>query len=487
MSGAIKFSICHATARPEGWMKSYETWMSRAAHPEDVEYLLAVDDSAAFKEGVRYLNLRLVVNHDRPCPVDAYNAACREAKGKVLILGSDDMFCPEHWDLELSKLISDWGSDFVIEVSSGTPADSRGLMVLNILSSARYQRFGYALYPGYDGMFADDDFGEHARQDGVVIDGRHLLFPHEHPIYNSAVASDALYRSHNAPEKYELGAAVLNERRATRFGEQPASARKTSIAICLPGEQFSNAWVSNWTNLFTWLLVKGYDPAPLFTHTSSVFVTRSSLVYEFRHSKAPFDLMLWIDDDNIVFPEHLEKLIQDLEEHPEADVVAGWCWIEPPRGEKAVTPSCGRLKPGYFIDAFKPEEIRAAAGRHQLMPADYTGFPVVLMRYSVLSKLGEHPFMPFTSPEMRWGTTGEDVAFCARLKEAGGKLFIDPNVKVPHLKLMEIADPPEPVALKESAAERAESGDGGPRILARIKQVFQPGHRANSQKEGVHV
>lgn len=476
MSRPIKFSICHASARPEGWQKAYWAWMSRAAHPAEIEYLLSVDAFEPFAEGAKQ-NLRLVLNPGPGCPVHAYNAACKEAQGKVLILASDDIFCPDNWDLELSKLIRDWDTDFVIQVASGTPADARGMMALDILSQARYKRLGYALYPEYDGMFSDDDFSEHARQDGVVIDGCHLLFRHEHPFFNPAVPSDALYESHNAPEKYQLGAAVLSRRRATRFGEQAAGTRKPAIAICLPGEHFSSAWVSNWTNLFTWLIVNGYDPAPLFTHTRSVFVTRSSLVYEFRGSGVPFDYMLWIDDDNVVSPEHLERLIRDLQEHPEADIVAGWCWVEPPRGEQAVTPSCGRLKPGYFIDPFRLEEIREAAARNQMMPAGYTGFPLVLMRYAVLEKLGEHPFMPFTSPEMRWGTTGEDVAFCARATEAGCKLFIDPRVKVPHLKFMEIMDPLEPMPLRPVPQAP---------ILQRIAQVFKPGHRANS-KEGVNV
>jgi hypothetical protein len=148
-------------------------------------------------------------------------------------------------------------------------------------------------------------------------------------------------------------------------------------------------------------------------------------------------------------------------------------------------PSCGRLNPGYVIEPFSAAEIRQAARRNELLPAGYTGFPVLLMRYSVLAKLGDHPFMPFTSPEMRWGTTGEDVSFCARLAQAGGKLFIDPAVKVPHLKLMEISDPPE--NLERAPAKRTESGDGGHQVLARIKQVFKPGHRANSEKEGVPV
>ena len=49
-------------------------------------------------------------------------------------------------------------------------------MVLQIMSRAYYSQRGYAMYPEYESMYADNDFTEHARHDGVVIDARHLVF-----------------------------------------------------------------------------------------------------------------------------------------------------------------------------------------------------------------------------------------------------------------------------------------------------------------------
>jgi hypothetical protein len=70
------------------------------------------------------------------------------------------------------------------------------------------------------------------------------------------------------------------------------------------------------------------------------------------------------------------------------------------------------------------------------------------------------------------------VAFCARVTEAGGKLYVDPRVKVAHLKVREIPDPLEPMPLMPVPETP---------VLERIRQVFKPGHRANSEKKGVHV
>ena len=146
--------------------------------------------------------------------------------------------------------------------------------------------------------------------------------------------------------------------------------RRVSIGICLPGEHFSAAWVSNWTNLFMSLLASGYDPAPLFGYSSNVFVTRASLAMEMVHSAVPIDYVLWIDDDNIVTPEIFQRLKKDLDEHPEADMVAGWCWIEPnPGAGVPPMPSCGRLKQGYIVDPFDWSEMKKAAAEDVLMEA----------------------------------------------------------------------------------------------------------------------
>jgi hypothetical protein len=37
------FSICHTTARPDGWQRSRDLWRSRAMRPRTVEYVLCAD------------------------------------------------------------------------------------------------------------------------------------------------------------------------------------------------------------------------------------------------------------------------------------------------------------------------------------------------------------------------------------------------------------------------------------------------------------
>ena len=118
---------------------------------------------------------------------------------------------PEYW--------SENNSEFVIEVSTGTPDEhNRGIFVMPIVSQSRYERLGYLFYPEYESMFADNDLCSHARQDGVVIDARHLMFPHKHPLVTGDGSTwDEAYRVQNRPEAFEMGKRIFEARSRSGF------------------------------------------------------------------------------------------------------------------------------------------------------------------------------------------------------------------------------------------------------------------------------
>ena len=46
-----RFSILHTSARPHAWRAVYDAWLAAADHPEDVEYILVVDERWGFDAG----------------------------------------------------------------------------------------------------------------------------------------------------------------------------------------------------------------------------------------------------------------------------------------------------------------------------------------------------------------------------------------------------------------------------------------------------
>lgn len=222
------FSLCHATARlPNGWRAAYETWKANADDWSRVEYILCIDRSAI--EVVKHQpnhfmwpdtpGVYVTVNPDRECAVDAWNACGKAATGCFLITAADDMFPPPHWDTALLAACPSLDREYVLEVKSGTsPADDEWFrcMLHSFMTRPYYERIGNFFYPEYVGYYADVDFTEMARKDGVVIDARHLTFQHRHWI-GTSVPHDEVYQRQDSAANRELGMRILGERRERNF------------------------------------------------------------------------------------------------------------------------------------------------------------------------------------------------------------------------------------------------------------------------------
>lgn len=456
------FSILHTSARPDKWRAVYEDWMSKAVHPEDVEYVLCVDPRWNFSMDPKaydapYIprvtqdhlpaidNLHVCVNNQRRCYVDGVNIAARESTGDILIVNADDQFAAQNWDerliiaLSIGRDRTQLTDSYVIEVSTGTPQEhERGIMVMPILSRSRYEQLGFVFYPEYESMFADNDFAEHARQDGVVIDARHLMFPHRHPI-NGQAEDDQVYRTQARLEAWGLGEQVLSRRRAGAFLSVPP---KRMIALCLSGEMFRGEWVDGLLALWRHLLHElDFSILKIRAATSNVYATREALRREVMKADPKPDLVLWLDDDNILSPEQFDRLLGDVDAHPEVDGVAGWCWIHDDK-KRSFMPSCGNWAPDHaHWSPFQPSFMHET----ELRSFEAGGLPVMLMRRSALEKAGEQCFLPVIDDRLDTGMMGEDTGFFLNAGQGGAKFLVDPRVRVPHLKWVEV----EPVFPEE--------------------------------------
>ncbi len=445
----FQFSLLHTSARPDKWREIFDAWISLADNPVWVQYILVGDQRWGFDkhnpgESLRDIDTYVNLYPMRRCYVEGVNLAARYARGHTLIVIADDQYPCQGWDTHLNRVIAqnelhDRGSvlEYAIRVPTGTPDEvKRNITVMPIVSRSRYQRLGYVLFPGYESMYADNDFSEHAQQDGVFIDAQDLPeFPHRHPFWTDAQMDDQ-YKEQNRKEAYLSGANLLTLRRATKFGtaEQVTATvpNQKHIALCLPGEQFSSQWVSYLIEIFAQMMPR-YALYPIFAYCSNVHVTRSVMANQIREiTKAgiKLDYVLWMDDDNGVTWNHILRLITSLDAYPEIDAVCGWCWIQDKLNNSFVT-SCG-----YFNDkslcTHVPEQLFESSDG-DLIKIDFTGFPLVLMRPHVL-EVGDHPFAPILNQHHPYGAMSEDTSFWQRAKAQSLRLFVDRNCHVPHMK-----------------------------------------------------
>lgn len=229
-------SLLHATlGRPEKAIATMRLWAERAANPGAVEYVLAweKDDTASsehfdtvlqesdvpwFGEGV----LAIRGAFGGSCP--AWDACYRVSSGALLVQVSDDLECPDHWDIALlNRLPPMWETEkLVIAVNDGLRRDRLLCHAICTRTYADYR--GEFLHKGYQSMFSDNEFSARAyigasNGECKVIEARDLIFPHIHHCAHPDVPEDETYKFQNRPEAYEKGRELFNQRNPRAFGQ----------------------------------------------------------------------------------------------------------------------------------------------------------------------------------------------------------------------------------------------------------------------------
>jgi hypothetical protein len=472
----MKFSIIHASARPDKWEDVYLNWLANAADPLAVEYILIVDTRWGFTElpKLRPQDKTMWATGERRSYVDNVNLGALASTGDVLVVNADDQLSCNQWDefilqrIQTSLLQS--ADEFVIWCSTGTPKEvERGIIVMPIVSRARYNRLGYIFYPLYESMYADNDLHDHAVKDGCLITAFGPVFPHKHPIVTQK-PMDKAYKRQNRREAYHIGEAVWSARMANGYNPLPhnwkppqalatpinhtsAVNRVPKLAVIMPGERFSFQWVTHWTVLF-YELQKYFQVIPQFGYSSNVYVARELLLQAVLKHEPDTDFFLWIDDDNLVTIKHVLQLIEDLNEVPEADAATGWCWSHDGTG---LIVSCGHFNDNGTVKRLPYSEMMSAPS--PLGWVDWTGFPCILMKASMVIKAGKLPFAPIPVPSHPMGFTGEDISFCKNAFTRGqARILLDRRVEVEHMKEGALGLSPAK-ASKQSTAVPADLGD----------------------------
>lgn len=203
--GAL-ISLLHATrGRPVQALQAKKKWLMRAANPDAIEHIFAVDADDAESRYMR--SHRHVVSSGGGC-VAAWNLAAQQSGGKVLIQLSDDWEPPIHWDALILERLGDISRPTVLQVNDGHRTDD--LLCMAILTRARYEQQGYLFHPDFTGVYSDNWFSHCAFRDGVVVDARDITFHHLHPAFDASVKVDETYARQNSGDAYEKGKAIFD-------------------------------------------------------------------------------------------------------------------------------------------------------------------------------------------------------------------------------------------------------------------------------------
>jgi len=198
-----------------------QTWINKSS-TKDIQYIFSIDVDdpqlnfyKTFLKPFSGIAPEIIVSANKNL-VQAIEKVPHEAiKGDIIIVVSDDFDCPKNWDSLLLN-VTDNRKEFAIKINDGITQHDNPIMTLPILSKQLFDRLGYIYYPGYIGMFADNDLFEVCDKLGAIIHAPQLLFPHNHWI-NKKTRRDATHNRHDNPISWKVGQKLLDERRQRNF------------------------------------------------------------------------------------------------------------------------------------------------------------------------------------------------------------------------------------------------------------------------------
>ncbi len=145
------------------------------------------------------------------------------------------------------------------------------------------------------------------------------------------------------------------------------------------------------------------------------------------------DYIVMYDDDMILPADTVIRLIEDMEQKPEIDILAPLAFMRnPPHYAVMYIVEEGYdsvRKQEYYVNKFQKNYPR-----NTLVECDAVGFGAVIIKMSMVKKMTAPYFMSTTA-------TGEDIMFCVNAKrQAKARIFMDTRIKLGHLATPAIID-----------------------------------------------
>ncbi len=208
---APRFDIIHGTNRPYGWQAVYSSYLRTADNPQNFAYHLVCDEPMAkYFRQFRKPGIDLIINPNDPCYVAASNYGASVTSAPILLIASDDMFPPAHWDTLLWELLNEDSTKHAVWVNDQCFPH---ISTMQILTRAWYDRYGFVFKPKFQSMLGDHDYTRRAVHDGVMIDVRDrpdLYWKHYHH-RNGLRPADTSDEVNQSAERYAQGWKAIAE------------------------------------------------------------------------------------------------------------------------------------------------------------------------------------------------------------------------------------------------------------------------------------
>lgn len=210
-----------------------------------------------------------------------------------------------------------------------------------------------------------------------------------------------------------------------------------SIAVLMPGSNFSNRWVAEMMDLYAHLLSR-FHLRMSWAEGNNIYLTRENcLVQAMGDPHGPPDYLLWLDSDNPPSREGFELLMAAIEASPEVSAVGGWYRFFNPMTRDVHIAAGVRDEEGTSCNLAEEQVLES----EHLIEVEFIGFGFCLMRAQIVQDIGLYECfapLPLYPPrnERTWCT--DDDGFFARARAAGHRVFVHPAVFINHEKRINV-------------------------------------------------
>ena len=171
---------------------------------------------------------------------------------------------------------------------------------------------------------------------------------------------------------------------------------------------------------------------------TSYTIIKNTMIYDARNVaaanaiEAGFDRVMWFDSDMRFEPDTLQRLSEDMDKY-NLDCVSGLYFTRRmPNIKPVMYKKMWYEQDGDKIDTGAENWYDYPEG---LVECEAVGFGCMLTTVDIIKRVSEFgsPFTPFSC-------MGEDMAFCLRVRQIGGKIHCDTRIKCGHLGTVEITE-----------------------------------------------
>jgi len=221
-----------------------------------------------------------------------------------------------------------------------------------------------------------------------------------------------------------------------------------TVAVALPGREFSGSFLKNWSQTLLHLTSIGYKVIMINDYSSFVpFSRMKTLGLDVLRGatqtpfdgKIDYDVWLTIDSYVFVLPEQVVELIEETDKHP---VISGLYRMTDLKHYAAVKD----WDVEYFkkYGTFEFIDINDPILNEKYINVVYNGMGFFACRKGVIENL-KYPYFSYPLIEIETedgkilrDMCSEDVAFCKNLKDAGYKITVKTSLRVGHEKMLVI-------------------------------------------------